>query len=66
LRPKLAYSAKRAKEKTPVADKLAAVLSSGIAEVVEGKDGDDKKQRFQRFADFFEAVLAYHKAHGGN
>ena len=66
LRPKLAYSAKRAKEKTPAAQDLADVLSEGAREITEGANDEDKKRRFQNFADFFEAVLAYHKAHGGN
>lgn len=70
LRPKLAYAAKRASVKVGqgevhVADKLNAVLSEGLKEVAEGKEENDKKQRFQNFADFFEAVLAYHKANGG-
>lgn len=63
LRPKLAYSAKRARGNA-VKD-LADVLSQGInAVVTEGSD-DDKKKRFNNFADFFEAVLAYHKKAGG-
>ncbi len=70
LRPKLAYSAKRASAKAGrneihVADKLNAVLSEGLKAVSEGANEQDKKRRFQNFADFFEAVLAYHKASGG-
>jgi len=65
LRPKLAYSAKRASQKAPIAQELEAVLSAGLKEVSAGKDENDKQRRFQRFADFFEAVLAYHKAYGG-
>jgi len=66
LRPKLAYSAKRAVAKTGVAQKFADVLSAGVKEITEGADVEDKKRRFQNFADFFEAVLAYHKYYGGN
>jgi CRISPR-associated protein Csm2 len=52
--------------KTAAAKKFADVLSIGVKAVVDGKDNEEKKQRFQYFADFFESILAYHKAHGGN
>jgi len=62
LKPKLAYQAARDAEKnrrtTPV-QALANILTPGIDRI--GTDRD----RFQRFVDFFEAVLAYHKAAGG-
>jgi len=61
LKPKLAYAAKRAEAKG--ASALEKVLSAGLDEVFNGSNNDEKMQRFQRFADFFEAVLAYHKAH---
>ena len=60
LKPKMAYQAKRASEVGP----LAEVLTQGVDLVVAGSK--DERQRFQHFVDFFEAVLAYHKAHGGN
>jgi CRISPR-associated protein Csm2 len=60
LKPKMAYQAKRASEVRP----LAEVLTRGVDLVVTGEE--DERQRFQHFVDFFEAVLAYHKAHGGN
>jgi len=66
LLPKLAYSAKRAMAKTTAAKKFADVLSIGVKAVVEGKDIEEKKRRFQYFADFFESILAYHKAHDRN
>jgi len=55
LKPKLAYQAERAK---PVRD-LERILIPGI-DMVQGN-----RDQFQRFVDFFEAVLAYHKAEGG-
>lgn len=64
LRPKLAYSAKRAKRKA-VAE-LSDVLSEGIKAVVADGTDEEKSKRFENFANFFEAVLAYHKAAGGN
>lgn len=64
LRPKLAYSAKRAKRKAVV--ELSDVLSEGIKAVVADGTDEEKSKRFENFANFFEAVLAYHKAAGGN
>lgn len=56
LKPKLAYQAGRHGRKV---EDLAKVLSKAIDRV-----GSDL-QRFEHFVDFFEAILAYHKAHGG-
>jgi len=58
LKPKMAYQAKR--ERGKGVQMLTDVLSDAIDLV--GKD----RKRFQHFVDFFEAILAYHKAHGGN
>ena len=55
LKPKLAYAAARARS----AESLKHVLSLAIDEV-----GNDEA-KFARFVDFFEAILAYHKAAGG-
>ena len=57
LKPKLAYAAKRHGKG---AEKLKDILTQAIALV-----GDDSK-KFNRFVDFFEAILAYHRAYGGN
>ena len=57
LKPKLAYAAARAH--TCGARQLKDVLSWAIDEV-----GNDAT-KFVRFVDFFEAILAYHKAAGG-
>lgn len=57
LKPKLAYAAARANSNG--ARELKDVLSWAIDEV-----GTDET-RFAHFVDFFEAVLAYHKAAGG-
>lgn len=62
LKPKLRYQAKREQERKASAsgvDDLAQVLIRSIDLV----DGD--RNRFQKFVDFFEAILAYHKAEGG-
>ena len=58
LKPKMAYQARR--ERGRGVQTLTDVLKDAI-NLVEGD-----RQRFQYFVDFFEATLAYHKAHGGN
>lgn len=55
LQPKLGYQSERVKAVKP----LANVLTAAIQQVQGDRD------RFQRFVDFFEAILAYHKAAGG-
>ena len=56
LKPKLAYAAKR---HGGGVDILKVILTQAIDHV-----GNDSKN-FNRFVDFFEAILAYHKAYGG-
>lgn len=58
LKPKMAYRAR--KERGRGVEELVSVLSPAV-DLVQG-DADN----FQRFVEFFEAILAYHKAHGGN
>jgi CRISPR-associated protein Csm2 len=57
LRPKLAYQAERAPGQG--VRHLQQVLEPAIKLV------ERSRARFQRFVDFFEAILAYHKAYGG-
>jgi CRISPR-associated protein Csm2 len=59
LKPKLAYARGRSSKKETF-KKLEDALSAAI-------DAVDVKQpeTFKRFCNFFEAILAYHKAHGG-
>lgn len=59
LKPKMAYRAKR--EGRGVAE-LRSVLDPAIDLVVGGAD---PQANFKRFVDFFEAILAYHRAEGG-
>lgn len=63
LQPKLAYQAARHRQ----VEYLKSCLTDAIQAVVsEGSDRDQKElERFRRFMDFFEAILAYHKASGG-
>lgn len=55
LKPKIRYQAARTREVEPLAD----VLDKAIDHV------GDNVERFGRFVDFFEAILAYHTAYGG-
>lgn len=54
LKPKLAYAAARKAE----VEELKDTLTNAINEV-------DDDEKFKNFVDFFEAILAYHKAYGG-
>ena len=54
LRPKLAYTAGRHREVLP----LQEVLDKAIKEI------DDDEGKFDRFKDFFEAIVAYHRKWG--
>jgi len=60
LKPKLSYQAARNHSVEP----LKLVLSEAIDEV-EKAPAEKKDAAFQRFVNFFEAVLAYHRAQGG-
>lgn len=61
LRPKLAYAAKRAGSRGIEA--LKEVLDEAHKSV--DTTGGKAKEQFENFVDFFEAILAYHKANGG-
>lgn len=61
LKPRIAYARSRQKSLA----ELASVLSNGIDAVNEGKNDKEKQERFRRFCQGFEAILAYHRAHGG-
>ncbi|MBX0330703.1 type III-A CRISPR-associated protein Csm2 [Oscillochloris sp. ZM17-4] len=57
LQPRLAYQARR--ERGRGVEELRQVLDPAMRYV-----GNDY-ERFRNFVDFFEAILAYHKANGG-
>ncbi len=57
LKPKMAYRAR--KERGKAVSDLVDVLRPAL-DLVGGEDDN-----FQRFVEFFEAILAYHKAYGG-
>jgi CRISPR-associated protein Csm2 len=56
LKPKLKYAAAKAKKKG--ADYFADIMTKGI-------DLVDDEKKFENFMNFFESILAYHKAYGG-
>lgn len=63
LRPKLAYMGARAGEG---GKELRDVLTRAIIEIFAGNpDESTQRTRFQHLVDFFEAILAYHRAYGG-
>jgi CRISPR-associated protein Csm2 len=73
LKPKMAYRAQR--ERSNAVKDLVSVLRPAIDLVVaaepRGKDqpigaANTQDDNYQRFVDFFEAILAYHKSYGGN
>ncbi|MCB0644287.1 MAG: type III-A CRISPR-associated protein Csm2 [Phaeodactylibacter sp.] len=61
LRPKLAYAAKRAGSRG--IESLKEVMDVALKAVET--TGPKAKDQFENFVDFFEAILAYHKAYGG-
>lgn len=63
LKPKLAYQAKR--ERGFGVAELQSVLEPCIDQIRDAPVAQ-RKVYFDRFTDFFEAILAYHKAAGGN
>jgi CRISPR-associated protein Csm2 len=68
LKPKLAYQAQRVKErdfKRGAGFKdLENALEPALDAVIEAPE-DKRQERFERLTDFFEAIVAYHKKHGG-
>lgn len=63
LKPKMAYRARR--ESGRAVEELVGVLDPAIDYVVRARDLEAQEANFGRFVEFFEAILAYHKAHGG-
>ncbi len=61
LKPKLAYQAKRHQ---PV-EELKKVLDEAIDEIFKAEGDEQRYQKFKRFMELFEAILAFHRAKGG-
>lgn len=65
LKPKMAYRARKEGGRSGDAVKmLVGVLDKALDQVAS--DPSNRDANFRRFVEFFEAILAYHKAHGGN
>ncbi len=64
LKPKMAYRARR--ERGSAVQDLRDVLEPALDLVVQETNSDAQHAHFGRFVEFFEAILAYHKAFGGN
>jgi len=61
LKPKLDYQSARSSQ----VNYLAEVLGQAIDQVNAAGEPDQQTERFQRFIELFEAILAYHRALGG-
>lgn len=61
LKPKLAYARGRAEGRKRDSYQK---LENDLGEAIDAIDPNDV-QTFRRFCQFFEAILAYHKAYGG-
>lgn len=61
LKPKMAY--RKEKEKGQGVKRLVDILDPALSLVF--KDPDKREERFEYFVEFFEAILAYHRANGG-
>lgn len=60
LKPRISYAKSREKKLA----ELASELVEAIDKVDEGHGLEEKRKRFQRFCQGFEAILAYHRAYG--
>lgn len=58
LRPKIAYQSKRVNK--PGFRSLERVLDKAIEEIGKGQTVAEQTERFRRFVEFFEAIVAYH------
>ena len=63
LKPRLTYATQR--NSTDGSRDFKEVFLRAIDTVLEAEGKCEQQKRFERFADFFEAVLAYHRAYGG-
>ena len=59
LKPRMAYNMARQNKEGGKA--LNAVMQPALDSIFQGNDLKEKEKRFERFADLFEAILAYHR-----
>ena len=65
LKPRLAYTTLRSSNKTKGSEQFKLVIEQALDAVLDGKNAEEKQSRFENFANFFEAILAYHRSFGG-
>lgn len=66
LMPKLAYqTAHTQKQGKKPLEQLSKALTEGIEVVFKANDAAERSKRFHKLMQFLEAVLAYHRAEGG-
>jgi CRISPR-associated protein Csm2 len=63
LKPKMAYRAR--KESGQGVARLVNELDAALDLVLDQKNEERQTQCFQQFVEYFEAILAYHRAYGG-
>ncbi|MEW6772696.1 MAG: type III-A CRISPR-associated protein Csm2 [Bacteroidota bacterium] len=63
LKPKIAYAAKRAGEEGAFV--FQKIMTKAIELTYEAENDQKLQERFKNFHALFEAILAYHKVHGG-
>ena len=66
LRPKIAYYAQRGHGRASGMADLQRILVPALEVVSQTKDVGEQRKRYDHFVDFFEAIVAFHKAYGGN
>jgi CRISPR-associated protein Csm2 len=64
LKPKMRYRAR--KERGRAVEMLVIVLEAALDTVIAEQDEVKQTAYFQHFVEYFEAILAYHKAYGGS
>jgi CRISPR-associated protein Csm2 len=63
LKPRFAYMTKR--KGTDGSKDFHSVMDKALDVVIDEVNGEKQVELFGNFADFFEAILAYHRAFGG-
>lgn len=63
LKPRLAYMT--ARKGTEGSKEFKKVIDKALTSVLSVDNEKEMEKRFENFADFFESVLAYHRAFGG-
>ncbi len=63
LKPRLAYTTER--KGTKGSKDFRKVIERALDEVINSDNMNDFEKRFYNFANFFEAILAYHRSFGG-